>query len=149
MLARFKRNPFLHQGTTGEYGIGAIDTEHVESGTASRRQAREPWTVPSKMFLPHILPWVEQAYHLGRLRINAREIGTFVAVAAETGECEIRHLGWTAVLPRDDVIHLEPQFSEAFGKVAILTPEIRASPDQGFEPRFHAAITWPNVSTHT
>ena len=91
------------------------------------------------MFFPDVPPWVEQANDLGRLRIGARKIGVSVAVAAEAGERKVRRLGGTAGLPGDDVIRLKPQFSEAFGKSAMLTPELRAPSDQGFEPRVHAA----------
>ena len=113
---------------------------------ANRSQTHEPRFLPCKMFSPDILPRVEQAGHLSRLRIDSRKIGAFVAVAAEASQREVWQFGGAAVFKWNDMVHLEMQFREAFGKLAILAPVACASPHLGIAPGVHAVINDPIVS---
>ena len=145
-LGRRKRNPLRHQRGARQHRIWPIDAEHGNGSAANRSQAHEPRFLPCKMFSPDVPPRVEQACHSAGLRVDSRKIGAFVAVAAEASQREVWQFGGAAVFLWDDVVHLETQFCEAFGKLAILSPEARASPDLRIAPGVHAVINDPSVS---
>lgn len=56
------------------------------------------------MFIPAILPGVEEPRQLTAVRINSGEIRPLVAIAPQSGERQIVSRAQTAVLPGDNVV---------------------------------------------
>lgn len=92
------------------------------------------------MFVPLILPRMEQQDNCASDRINARKVGAFVTVAEDATQVEIPAVGWAAMFLGDDVIDLEVEAGEPFRKVTVLTAKRGSLTDEFNELPLHTAL---------
>jgi predicted phage gp36 major capsid-like protein len=72
---------------------------------------------------------MKEPHHLSRSRINRRDIGTFVAVAKDTAQCQIVERRRTAVLPAHDMVDLMSEGRSHFRVEAVFTAATRTAKD--------------------
>jgi len=128
---------FLHQRFADQDCIRSVDLKDIYSGPTQRRQPDELGLFPSEVLNPAVAARMKQADHLACGGINPGKVRPLVFVAAQTRPREIGGHRRPAVLLRDDVIHLEPQFSEPLRELTILAAKTSAQSHLSLEPRVH------------
>src|SRR2546425_399391 len=78
-----------HQELAHNDGIGAIEAQGLNSGPASRGPAYEPRAIPCEVFGPNVLARMEEPNDLSCIRVNSREVRSFVAVAKAAGQRQV------------------------------------------------------------
>ena len=92
------------------------------------------------MFVPTVLPGMEQPDDFARDRINARQVGALVTVAVDATQREVLGVRWSAVFLGDDVINLKVEAGKPLREVAILTAERSSLPDEFHESPLHTKL---------
>ena len=80
------------------------------------------------MLRPAVFARVKKAGQSFRLRVNAGNVRTFVQVAVVASERQIAQHGWTAMLPRNDVVDMQRERIAGLRHPAILARAMRSLP---------------------
>ena len=115
---------------------------HIEEPDGSSAHIREPDNAPilgiAKMLNPSVGAGMEQSHEETGVRIEARKIGAFLAVAEVTGQREIVNLVSAAVLFRYDVLDVKREIRiDTLVNPAILATLIRACPNESLRLLIH------------
>jgi hypothetical protein len=81
------------------------------------------------MFVPLVLPRIEEWRYPTCLRVDAGQIGALFQVTVPARECQIVGLGLSAGLPGNDVLNVERAPERRLWQLAILTPISSAAPN--------------------
>lgn len=92
---------------------------------------------PLEMFTPVVSPRIEQPDDFASHRVDAGQVGAFVAIAVDAAQGEVFALRRPAVLLRDHMINLKVESRESFRKVAVLTAERSSLPNEFNELSLH------------
>ena len=129
------KDALLHQQATYGNRIRPVDLQQMNRCTSGRCCGNQSSAIPGEMLVPLLPSWMKQRNDLIRDRVDARQVGPFVAVAVATGESQVFQCGGTTVLLGNDVVELERQFSERFRETTILAAVTGPDAD-GFVNRF-------------
>jgi hypothetical protein len=109
-----------------------IHIENLNRDAANCRSTFERRTIPSEVVVPFMATRIEQSYELGTrcLRVDARQVRTFVTVAMQTGVGEIAEHRRSAMLFGDNVFNFIDAGMEPIRKLAIIAkvPRTMANP---------------------
>jgi hypothetical protein len=80
------------------------------------------------MICPDVSAWVKQPDDFGGFWIAASDVWPFAAVAVHTRQRQVRQMSLAAVLPRQDMVHMEEAGILCRGHVTVLAAIVSASP---------------------
>src|SRR3954470_10478834 len=92
--------------------IGVVHHQNADGCPSDRRKSGQGGTGNGEMFLPAVLPGIEQTAECAGCGVNARDVRALMEVAAPARQREIFQLTGPAVLSSDDVVN---HVSEAGG----------------------------------
>jgi hypothetical protein len=111
-----------------------------EGRSTDRCGSNEKNASPRKMLGPAVLARVEQANHLVRLRIDARDVRSLVSIAPIAAQTEIFGHGLPAMLASDDVVDRKGEEGVLFlVKAAIFAAIARSLTNERSQSRVHQA----------
>jgi hypothetical protein len=104
-----------------------------------RRQTDDLQPLKRKVFLPAIVPWMEQLRNRNSERINARQVWSLPPIAVRTGKGEICDFVAASVLARSDMLDVKAN-SQAFllRQATVLAPVTGPLADELADRFFHA-----------
>ena len=88
----------MDQRLASDQPVGIVDFQHDDRGASDWRDADQDWAVPLEVFVPNILPRVEEARHLERMGVNSSDVRAFVEVAVEATQGQVQRFGRAAAM---------------------------------------------------
>jgi hypothetical protein len=82
------------------------------------------------MIVPLIAPGMKQSDDVARIRVDARQVRAFIGVASVARPGEIVWVVATAMLPRNDVLHVKWEPLNSSRKAAIFAAVVRTSANE-------------------
>ncbi len=108
-----------------------VHSQQMRGGPTYRCEPDNPGALEEEVFSPEVATGVEQVDDQPGLRVHATEVGSLVRVAAVTGQAEVVGVVGTAVLPGDDVFHMEGvERDQGLGDAAVLAAVFSPACDQ-------------------
>jgi hypothetical protein len=71
---------------------------------------------------------MKQRCHSIRFWVNASDVGAFMIVAGKTGQGQVLHARWTAVLARNDMVNSKGEGIELLRHLAVFTAGMSSLP---------------------
>jgi len=84
-----------------------VHIQDSDGGSADGRLANHIDAAPREVVFPAVAPRMEQFRDLVRLRVNARQVRTFVEIAVDARQGQVGEVIGAAVRPREDVLDVE------------------------------------------
>lgn len=119
----------MNERVSNGHQVQIVDGEYLHGDSSDSCQAFQFRAYKAKMFAPEVPAGVKKPHDFSRFHIPPGDVGSFVAVAVKTGECQILQAGRSCVLPRDDVIDLERKTVVRMRDLAVLTTISGTLPD--------------------
>jgi hypothetical protein len=107
---------------------GIIQIQDVDSGPTDGAEARNPGAFDGEVVGPLIAPRVKKPDDLSGLRVDSGQVRAFMKIAAVAGERQIVSIFEAAVLLRDDVLDMMPQFAMFLAQTAVFAPPVSPAP---------------------
>ena len=96
----------LQHGTQSHPSV-FIHIEHANCGAANGRQTNDSRLRQAEVLFPDVVAWVKQRNDLPGLRVNPRQIRTFMCIAPVAGQGQVGRSVATAVLAGNDMLDVE------------------------------------------
>ncbi len=86
-----------------------VHGEQPHSGATNGCQSQNLEILQAKVLAPHVFSRMEEPDGFSCIRVDARQVGTLVKIAARTGKGEIIWGVGTAMLERQNMLHMKRQ----------------------------------------
>jgi hypothetical protein len=123
-----------------------VDVKDGYRHTADRGKADEVGSLPAKMPVPLVTPRIEEWSELARLRVEASNVGTLVAVVVEARQGQITCDRRASVFDGDDVIDLKGSVVVVLEYLAVFAAATSPPPDELYEGGIHEHLKRSCVS---
>jgi hypothetical protein len=108
------------EGLSGPDSGWFVKRQNDDGCPACRANAVEPRAVPSEVLLPKVGSRVKEPSELAGFRVEARNVGPFIEIAAAAAQGKILQRRAPAVLAGDNMVHDVPECGSRLREQAIL-----------------------------
>src|SRR6185369_2567819 len=117
-----------------------VQIQDVDRGATDRANAHNAHTFDDKVMGPLITPWMKKAGYFTGLGVNSGQIRTLTKIAAVARERQVVGIVGAAVLLRDDVLDVMPQFAMNLAQAAIFASLTSPAADEVPRSRIHLLL---------
>jgi len=131
----------VDEGLSGPDSCRFVKRQNGNRCSAYGANAFQPRAVPAEVLRPNVGSWVKEAGELAGFRVEARNVGPFIQIAAAAAQGKVIRGRLPAVLPSDNVVHDVPEGGSRLWEQAILATVACAAANFLLKNAVHASLT--------